>query len=78
MGMFSKCSSLSDITPLENWDVSNGDGFTFMFSECSSLTNIKKLQKWNVQNGQGFEDMFADCSLLKDSEINELFEKWKI
>ena len=49
-----------------------------MFSECSSLTNIKKLQKWNVQNGQGFEDMFADCSLLKDSEINELFEKWKI
>ena len=40
-GMFFKCSSLSDIKSLENWDVSNGTRFSYMFYQSSSLSNIK-------------------------------------
>ena len=46
-----------------------------MFSECPSLSDIKALIKWNVK--ERFDSMFEDCFLLKDSEIKELFEKWK-
>ncbi len=63
------------LTPLENWDVSNGIGFTYMFSECSSLSDIKASIKRNVK--ERFDSMFEDCSLSKDSEIKELLEKWK-
>ena len=30
-GMFYGCSSLSDIKGLENWNVSNGNDFSYMF-----------------------------------------------
>ena len=39
--MFFRCSSLTDVKPLENWNVSNGNDFSNMFSECSSLSDIK-------------------------------------
>ena len=76
--MFTKCSSLTNITLLENRDVSNGIGFTFMFSEYSFLSDIKPIQKWNVENGEEFGSIFKDCSSLQNSEIKELFKKIEI
>ena len=35
LGMFNECSSLSDLKPIENWNVSNGNNF----SECSEAVN---------------------------------------
>ncbi len=46
--MFNGCKSLSDIKPLQNWNVSNGNNFSDMFSECKSLSDIKPLQNWNI------------------------------
>ena len=44
--MFYGYSSLSDIKPLRNWNVSNGNNFSWMFYYCSSLSDIKPLQHW--------------------------------
>ena len=55
--MFYGCSSLSDIKPLEKWNVSNGTYFSGMFSGCSSLSNIKPLEKWNL-NENTFKSIF--------------------
>ena len=49
--MFYGCSSLLDIKPLQNWNVSNGNNFSYMFYGCSSLSDINPLQNWNVSNG---------------------------
>ena len=55
--MFYYCSSLADIKPLENWNVSNGTDFSGMFSGCSSLADIKPLEKWNL-NENTFKSIF--------------------
>ena len=73
--MFWGCSSLNDIKPLENWNVSNGTNFEGMFYGCSSLKDIKTLENWNVSNGTNFERMFGKCSSLND--IKPL-ENWKL
>ena len=54
------------LKPLQNWNVSNGNNFSFMFSYCSSLSDIKPLQNWNVSNGNNFSYMFDNCSSLSD------------
>ena len=46
--MFYNCSELSDIKPLEKWNVSNANDFSEMFSGCSLLSDIKPIKKWNV------------------------------
>ena len=47
--MFYGCSSISDIKPLTNWNVSNGNDFGSMFYECNiSVTDLKPLEKWNI------------------------------
>ena len=53
--MFCECSSLSDIKPLENWNVSNGNIFDNMFKECSSLLDITPFKNW-----KGFTEMFDE------------------
>ena len=48
--MFNGCSSLTDIAPLRNWNVSKGEDFEFMFGNCLLLSNIEPLQNWNISN----------------------------
>ena len=73
--MFNNCSSLSDIKPLENWNVSNGNDFSFMFNNCSSLSDIKALKNWNVSNGNNFSYMFFGCKTLRDIKA---LENWNV
>ena len=47
--MFWGSLSLSDIKPLENWNVSIGNDFGNIFCRCSSLLDIKPLENWNEQ-----------------------------
>ena len=56
--MFYNCSSLKDIKPLENWNVSNYKYFSYMFYNCSLLKDIKPLENWNSQNGINLKDIF--------------------
>ena len=55
--MFFKCSSLKDISPLKNWNVSNGANFNGMFLKCSSLNDITPLKNWNL-NENTFRSIF--------------------
>ena len=48
--MFNYCSNLSDIRPLEKWDVSNCIDFSSMFYGCKSLSDLKPLEAWKIQN----------------------------
>ena len=50
--MFYKGSSLSDVKPLQNWNVSNGKDFSCMFYGFSSLLDIKSLQNWKINQGK--------------------------
>ena len=66
---------ISEIKPLEKWNVSNGSNFMSMFSKCSSLSDITPLENWDVSNGIGFTYMFSECSSLSD--IKALI-KWNV
>ena len=48
---------ISNIKVLENWNVLNGNNFSFMFYNCSSLLDIKALENWNISNKKYFKDM---------------------
>ena len=65
--MFSKCSSLLDLKPIENWNVSNGNNFSHMFFGCLLLSDLKPIENWNISNGNNFSFMFDGCSLSSDS-----------
>ena len=73
--MCSECSSLNDIKPLENWNVSNGTNFLFILNGCSYLKDIRPLENWNVSNGTNFKGIFNRCLSLNDIEP---LEKWKL
>ena len=45
--MLRECKSLSDIKPLENWNVSNGKNFENILSGCDSLLDKTPIQNWN-------------------------------
>ena len=47
--MFYGCKSLSDIKPLEKWNVSKGNNFSGIFFGCTSLSDLKPLENWNVE-----------------------------
>ena len=53
--MFCDCSSLVDIKPLQNWNVSNGKNFSGMFDGCKSLSDIKPLQNWNISKNKFYD-----------------------
>ena len=63
--MFYSCS-LTDISPLRNWNVSNGKNFQSMFAGCSMLSDIKPLENWKVDKGSNFSAMFYYCISLSD------------
>ena len=64
--LFYDCSSLTDMTGLAGWDVSNVTDMSFMFSYCSSLTDLTALKGWNVSNVTDMHIMFGGCSDLTD------------
>ena len=46
--MFFECGSLSNLNPLQNWNVSNGSNFEKMFSGCHRLSDLSPLQNWKI------------------------------
>ena len=58
--MFDYCK-LSDLKPLQNWDVSNCINFSNMFQSCSFINDLKELENWNVSKGENFSSMFGGC-----------------
>ena len=65
-GMFEGCSSLSDLTPISNWDVSNVISFGILFAGCTNLTNLNALSSWNTSSAKYMDCTFVDCTNLTD------------
>ena len=64
--MFSGMSSLKDINPLENWNVSKGYNFKGMFSNCINISSLKPLENWNISKNSNIDFMFK--GLLKEQK----------
>ena len=56
--MFCSCTSLQDISALENWNVSNGTDFSYMFDYCTSLQFISLPNTLRYLS----ENLFKNCN----------------
>ena len=63
--MFNKCSSITTISGISDWDISYNINMKSMFSECSSLKNISGISQWKTHNVTDMSYMFNGCSSLK-------------
>ena len=52
------CPDLTDVEPIQNWNVSKGNNFVGMFYSCS-IKNRNLLQKWKFANQAYFKSMFG-------------------
>ena len=64
--IFYLCSSLTDITPLANWNASRVTNMRSMFYKCTSLTDITPIANWDTSSVINATWMFAYCSSLTD------------
>ena len=64
--MFYDCSSLTALTGLSGWNVSNVTNMFNMFYRCSKLTDLTALKDWNVSKVTSMGNMFLNCSKLTD------------
>lgn len=62
--MFGGCSTLRNLSFLEDWDMRNAKNIRCMFFGCSSLTSLEKLSKWDTKNVENFDTVFGGCSSL--------------
>ena len=53
-----ECSSLSDIKPLKNWNISKEAKIYLMFKNCSSLLDIKALDNWSISKETLLNDIY--------------------
>ena len=47
--MFYKCSSLSSLPDISNWNTNNITNMSNMFEGCSSLSSLPDISKWNTK-----------------------------
>ncbi len=48
--MFARSTSLTDISALSNWDMSNVTDIHEMFYSCSDLKDISPIGNWDTSN----------------------------
>ena len=64
--MFKYCTSLIDISPLENWDIRDATCFSCSFRGCTSLQDISPLKNWNLSNVTDLTACFEGDTALTD------------
>ena len=62
--IFYKCSSLSSLPDISNWNTSNIIDMSCMFEGCSSLSTLPDISNWNTSNVIDMSSMFNGCSSL--------------
>lgn len=63
--IFLNCTSLSDISPLINWNVSNVQYLGHAFSG-TNITSLDALSNWDTSKVKYFDNTFRDCPNLID------------
>lgn len=56
--MFYKCSNLTNISALSNWNTSNVTNMQYMFNSFGSLTDSSPINDWNISSSTNFTKMF--------------------
>ena len=49
------CPDLTDVEPIQNWNVSKGNNFKSMFLGCSAFLDISSLKIWNISKSNAKE-----------------------
>lgn len=70
---FHGCSSLSAITGIGNFNVSQTTNLSWMFAGCSSLTSID-LSSWDTSKAYHFNNMFNGCTSLTNVTLSSNFK----
>ena len=61
---------ISDLTPIEKWNVGNVIDMSYMFSNCK-IDNLNPIDNWDVGSVTSMQSMFWNCTNLTNaSEIN--------
>ena len=63
--MFSKCSSLTYLPDISNFNTSKVECCNEIFAYCSSLKKILDISKWNTNNIIKMDRLFLDCSKIE-------------
>ena len=58
--------SLTDLSPISNWNVSSVTNMYGMFSDCTSLTAVPPISGWDVSNVTNMTNTFYNCTSLTD------------
>ena len=58
--MFNRCSSLSDITTLANWNVSNVLDMNSLIAH-TAVSDVSALANWNTSSVTDVRYMFYEC-----------------
>ena len=66
---------ISDIKPLEKWDVSNTINLADLFSGCKNLSDITPIRNWIISKCKDISGIFSFCDNLSDITI---LQKWDV
>ena len=58
--MFAGCTSITNLSGLENWNVSKAESFINMFINCRSLEDVSFINNWDISKTASFSQMFSD------------------
>jgi hypothetical protein len=75
--MFMECEKLVDLSPIQNWNVSNSTSFECMFMRCRNLVDISPLINWQISDTKDTirTNAMFDCTNVVDKKI---LEKWNL
>ena len=76
--MFKYCTSLIDISPLKNWDVTNLTCLSCSFRGCTSLQDLSPLKNWNISNVSDLKACFEGDTALTDLSPLENWDVSKV
>lgn len=69
---FANCKSLSDISVLSTWDVSECFDYTAMFYNCNSLSDASPIAEWKMPPNADTKLMFHGTAITDFS----IFSSW--
>ena len=70
-GLFDRCSNLTTVAKLNEWDTSSVTKMDTAFRECSKFN--QNINSWDVSQVTSFVTMFASCTLLVQD-----FNSWNV
>lgn len=58
--------SLTDISAISNWDISNVTNMEYLFNYCTHLTDLSPISNWDMSGVTNINSMFQGCTSLTD------------